>query len=55
VEERKLVQTYMHHNWWREVNRIISAGTYAKSMVYDIQGQRYTINPEDNTITVEEL
>jgi hypothetical protein len=52
-EHEKLV--YRPRNWQGEVNRIISAGTRVASMVYDIAGNRYTINLDDETITVEEL
>jgi hypothetical protein len=54
-EHEKLVQVHKPKNWQREVNRIISTGKWVKSMVYDLAGNRYTINLDDETITVEEL
>lgn len=54
-EHEKLRQAYKPKDWQREVNRIISAGTRVESMIYDIRGNRYTINLDDETITVEEL
>ena len=67
-EHEKRVQTYKPkpQDWQREVNRIISAGTRVASMVYNVWSwpdgrdnpgtcSRYTINLDDETITVEEL
>ena len=65
-EHEKLVQVYKPKDWQREVNRIISAGTRVASMVYNVWSwpdgrdnpgtcSGYTINLDDETITVEEL
>lgn len=56
-EHEKLTQTFKPRpeDWQATVNRIISRGNRVRSMVYDIDGSRHTIDLVGDSITVEEL